>query len=239
MAARLILVLFVFLFLVVSCSAEPETVIETVVHEATVEVEVTRLIEKEVEVTREVEITREVEVPVEVTRIVEIESVVTATPEPTVEPTPEPTVTATVAAAEAPDQLPATPKPVQDMAAALLVQMTTTRGHMLSFGGQIDSALGGGPFYCVDSVNLYDAVVSAPTMDVSAASPEVQNAYGHYRASIDVFRDGAGDMAGNCREAISGNEGTTIGYHQWAMARQKVNEAIDVLSPGIKILGGD
>ncbi len=235
MSARLILILFVLLFLVVSCSAEPETVIETVVHEATVVVKVTRLVEQEVEVTREVEITHEVEVPVEVTRIVEIERVITATPEPT----PEPTMTATVAATAAPAQ-PSTPEPVQDLATTFLEQMENTRRQMQSFGGQIDAALRGDPFSCLDSVYLYDAILSAPTMDVSSASAEVQNAYGRYRASIDIFRDGAKDMAGNCREVVDGTkQGTTIPFQQWGLARQQVDQAIGILSPAIQMLGGE
>jgi len=49
----LILILSVVVILVGSCSTEPETVIETVVHEATIQIEVTRPIEQEVVVTRE------------------------------------------------------------------------------------------------------------------------------------------------------------------------------------------
>jgi hypothetical protein len=236
--------LILFLLLVVSCAGEPQTIVETVVHETTVEVEVTRLVDQEVEITREIEVTREVEVtreiiqevevPVEVTRIVEVEMVVTATPEPTPEPTPKPAT-----AAQPADTQP-TAEPVQDIGTTLLAYMTTTRDYMHSFGGQIDAGLRGDPFNCFDSVYAYDAIVQAPTLDVSTAPPEVQTAYGHYRSSIDIFGSGAYDMAQNCRELVNGTkESAMIGYQQWSIARSQVNQAIDMITPGIQMLGGE
>ena len=77
MKGKLFLLIALVLFLG-ACTAEPETIIETVVHEATVEVLQTVEVEVTVEVTRQVEVTKEV--PVEVTRIVEVEITSTAGP---------------------------------------------------------------------------------------------------------------------------------------------------------------
>jgi hypothetical protein len=210
----------------------PETVIETVVH--TREVPVTRVVQvtNQIEVTRLVEVTREVEVTrlLEVTRLVEmtVERVVTATPEPT--PTPLP-----------PTEVPPTPIPVPTVpsvpVAALLDSMQTAREDMRNFAGLIDVALREGYISCQQVVDLYAKIVNAPTYDVSAGSPVVQNAYGAYRAAIDIFATGARDMNQNCSDFLaSGGSGTGIPFQQWGMARDQVDEALKILDPAIESL---
>jgi hypothetical protein len=220
------LILIVLLAFVTACTAEPETVVQTVVSEVTVEIEITRVVEVTSEVTREVEITREV--PVEVTRIVEVERVITATPKPTPEPTATPEPTNTPQPVQAAAQPTAVP---QDVGTELIDTMFTLRGFMQSYGGMIDSAVRGDSFSCWDAVNLYDTIVAAPTFNVSGSNLEVQSAYGSYRASVDVFADGVWDLANNCRELLSSPENsTTIPAIQWTLARDKIDEAIHILS---------
>lgn len=235
MLAKLIPILLVLLFLIVSCTSTPEIVTETVVQVVTVEfeVEVTRLVVEEVEVTREVIIIDEV--AVEVTRLVEVEPVAS----PTIEPTPEPSATATAVRSQAPDP-PPTPKVDEVSPESLLDEMVTTREQMLGFGGTIDAALGGSSTDCVALVNLYDEIVDTPTMDVSAAAPEVQNAYNAFQTSVSIFHGGTNEMIEHCRKFVDGvKTSVEIPDLQMTAARQTVNEATDVLAPGIYLLGGN
>ena len=238
MLVKFIPIPFVLFFLIVSCTSTPEIVTETVVQVVTVEMEVTRLVVEEVEVTRLVVIIDEVvdEVVVEVTRLVEVELVAT----PTVEPTPEPTMTATAVVTKAPDP-PAAPTAEEVKPESLLEEMVTTRDQMLNFGGTIDAAdLGGSSTNCVVLVNLYDEIVDAPTMDVSAEAPEVQNGYNAFQTSVSIFHEGTKDMIAHCREFVDGViSSVDIPDLQMTAARQKVNEATDILAPGIYLLGGD
>ena len=235
--------LFALLFMVTACASEPETetIMVTVMSEVTVEVEVTRevMVESEVEVTREVmvesevEVTREVlvETEVEVTRVVEVEVVVT----PTLAPTLEATATATVAPQPAAPTAP--PPPSAD--ALLLDSMLNVRSNLQSFGGMIDRAINEGFVSCQDIVDTYDAVVLAPTYDVSSASVVTQGAYPAYRLAIQTFADGARDMTQNCRDFLANPTYGEIGFQQWGAARANVNNALDVLHPAIQAMGGE
>jgi hypothetical protein len=243
------LLFVLFLFTAVACATEPETVtvVETVMSEVTVEVEVTRevVVEQEVEVTREVVVEQEVEVTrevvveqeVEVTRVVEVEVMVTATEEPT----PEATATATPApvptSPPAPAAPPAPPAPSAD--ARLLDSMLNVRSNLQSFGGMIDRAINEGFVSCEDIVDTYDAVVLAPTYDVSSASVVTQGAYPAYRLAIQTFADGAWDMTQNCRDFLANPSYGEIGFQQWGSARANVNNALDVLHPAIQAMGGE
>jgi hypothetical protein len=228
------LLFVLFLFTAVACATEPETVtvVETVMSEVTVEVEVTRevVVEQEVEVTREVVVEQEVEV----TRVVEVEVMVTATEEPT----PEATATATAAPQPAaPTAPPAPPAPSAD--ALLLDSMLNVRSNLQSFGGMIDRAINEGFVSCEDIVDTYDAVVLAPTYDVSSASVVTQGAYPAYRLAIQTFADGAWDMTQNCRDFLANPSYGEIGFQQWGAARANVNNALDVLHPAIQAMGGE
>ena len=223
----------------VACTPEPVEVTRVVEVEKPVEVtrevEITRIVEVEnpVEVTREVKIEVEVTREIEVTRLVEVE--VTAVPTET--PTPLPTNTPAPAS---PSSLPPTEAPSASVEEELLQAMTAARNDMSSYGGLIDAALRTGVISCQDVVDTYDRVAFAPTFDVSAASDEAQYAYGVYRASIDVFTNGARDMTENCREFLANPQsGGGIGRQQWGLARQEVNTAVDTIHPGIQALGGE
>ena len=231
------------MLLLVACSAE---VVE-VTREVEKEVEVTRIVEliqeveREVEVTRIVEITQEVEVTREfqVTRVVEVEVTAVPTPTPVSTATPVPTPTNTPLPPSADTNASAQPTSAGSEE-ALLNAMIGTRTGMQNFGGMIDAALRSGFISCEDVVNTYDNVVFSPTFDLTNASPAAQNAYGGYRAAIEIFRAGAFDMADNCRTAVANpGTGTTIGHQQWGLARQQVNAAVDTIHPAIQSLGGE
>ncbi len=232
-----IVVILVLLFLV-ACSPEAVEVTREVPVEK--EVEVTRLVEvtKEVEVveTVEVEVTRlvevEVETEVEVTRIIEVEVQVTAVPTET--PLPPPTNT------PAPQAAQATAAPAISLQDELLASMLQTRINIDAYGGMIDYALREGAISCEDIVNTYDAILFAPTYDVNNANDLVKNAYPAYRAAIDVFTTGAFDMTENCRNFLAdpGSAGG-IASQQWALARQEVGSAVQVIQPAILSLGGE
>ncbi|WP_420630242.1 hypothetical protein [Candidatus Leptofilum sp.] len=231
-------ILLLGLLFVVACASDPVEVTRVVENDVEVTrfVEVTREVEKEIEVTREIEVPVEITSEVEVTRIVEVEVEVTAVPTqtPTALPTNTPAPTTSSPNTSAPP-----PAAEPNLEETLLNTMVQTRTNMQNFGGMIDTALNSGGISCQAVVETYDNVVLAPTFDVSGASPVVQNAYASYRAAIDVFGNGTRDMAENCRTAITNNSGTSIGFQQWGLARQEVNSAVDIIHPAIQSLGGE
>jgi hypothetical protein len=219
-----------------ACATEPETIVETVIHEATVEVlqtvEVTRQVEVPVEVTRLIDVTKEVQV--EVTRIVEV--VITATPEPTPEPTQEPTPTNTLVSVEAaqPAATPvadALPSPASDVASSLLQASRSLREHIYSFR---DNGLGSGDCYVI--VENQDNFLAAPSFDVSGASSEVQSAYGHYLSALDLAKDAALGIGQGCRDAITNQKGFSITGLNYNDMRGKLDRALEELAPAIEVL---
>ena len=229
--------LIIALILVLSaCAAEPETIIETVIHEVTVEVpqtvEVTREVEVPVEVTRQVEVTKEV--AVEATRVVEV--VITATQEPTLEPTLEPTPTNTPAPVEAAQTAATTatdalPPPPSDLAGRLLLASLTSREHISSFGER-----GLEPGDCNVIVRNQDNFLAAPSFDVSGASPEVPGAHGQYLAALDLAKDAALGIGQGCREAIANQSGFTITMLNYNDISGKLERALAALDSGIDLL---
>ena len=238
MKGKLIL-LAVLLLALGACTAEPETIVETVIQEATVEVpqtvevEVTRQVEVTVEVTREVEVEVTKEVPVEVTRIVEV--MVTATPEPTSEPTPTNTpepIQATEPATE-PAAAPAaepSPEPASDLVSSLLQASYTLRD---SINGFRDGLAGGN---CHEVVKHQDVFLASPRFDVSAAPSEVQWAYGHYLASLDLAKDAALGIGDGCRNAIETQTRFTITGLNYQDIRSKLERAMSELNDAVNIL---
>lgn len=232
---------FIFLLLGVlfsaACAAESVEVTRVIENEVEVTrlVEVTREVEQEIEVTRQVEVPVEITLEVEVTRIVEVEVEVTAVPTET--PLPTPTNTPLPPSTTQDNSPP--PTEAASIEATLLATMIQARTSMQDLGGMIDAALRSGGISCQAIVDTYDSVVLAPTFDVTNENPTVQNAYAAYRAAIGVFGNGARDMAENCRTAIVENSGTTIGAQQWGLARQEVNFAVDIIHPAIQSLGGE
>lgn len=215
----LLAILFSSLLILSACSAEPETIIETVVVEYTrevpVTVEVTRRVESTIEVIQEIEVTREL--PVEVTRLVEI--VVTATPEPTPEPTLEPT------AALAPDTGPsaaATSVPPQDIDLTSILfdathQVTEQCGVITDMfrnvctQGSFNSS-GTAPIQCSRLVENYEAIRDAPVFNVSEENQELLNVYSLYRAAVEASTERLAILYEECRTQHAGEAETTIHY---------------------------
>lgn len=230
----------IVLLLLVACGAEPVEVTREVTIEK--EVEVTRIVEvevvNEVEVIEEVEVTRivEVQTEVEVTRIVEVEVEVTAVPTET--PLPTPTNTPAPRAAN-PEPSP-TEAPVADLQEQLLASMLQTRINIDAYGGMIDFALRRGSIDCQQIVNTYDAILNAPTYDVTNANDLVKNAYPAYRSAITVFTNASRDMSENCRNFLANPEQSGgIDALQWGMARLEVGTAVSIIQPAILSLGGE
>jgi hypothetical protein len=231
------LILFVVLLLALgACTAEPETIVETVIQEATVEVyqtvevEVTRQVEVPVEVTRQVEVTKEV--PVEVTRIVEV--VVTATPEPTPTPTPTntpaPTQDAPVAQAAEAAEAPAAEPPASDAASGLLQASYTLRS---SINGFRDGLAAGN---CYEVVKHQDVFLASPSFDVAGTPSDVQWAYGHYQEALALAKDAALGIGQGCRDAIATQTRFSITGLNYQDIRRKLDRALEALNPGIETL---
>ena len=225
------LILFVALLLALgACTAEPETIVVTVIQETTVEVrqtvevEVTRQVEVTVEVTRQVEVTKEV--PVEVTKIVEM--VVTATPEPT--PTPEPTSTPAPVQATQPAAAPAAAPPASGVTGGLLQASYALRD---SINGFRDGFAAGN---CYDLVNHQDIFLNSPGFDVSGAASEVQWAYGQYQAALDLAKDAALGIGQGCREAIATQTNFSITGLNAGDIRGKLDRAMNALNPAIETM---
>lgn len=111
--------------------------------------------------------------------------------------------------------------------------MRNVRRQLESFGGLIDVALRQGYIDCQVEVNSYDAIVGAPTYNVSGSSESVRWAHDRYRAAIGVFSAGAADMTQNCRNYLINPQPGSIGFQQWGPARQQVNAALETLAPAI------
>ena len=225
------LILFVALLLALgACAAEPETIVETVIQETTVEVlqtvevEVTRQVEVTVEVTRQVEVTKEV--LVEVTKIVEV--VVTATPEPT--PTPEPTSTPAPAQAAQPAAPAADPPPPSGVTGGLLQASYTLRD---SINGFRDGLAAGD---CHEVVGHQDVFLVSPSFDVSGSSSEVQWAYGHYQTALELAKDAALGISQGCRDAIANQSRFSITGLNYQDITGKLERALAELNPGIDVL---
>ena len=234
-----LIVLPILLFLV-ACASEPVEVTREVMVEK--EVEVTRVVEvtNEVEVVEEVEVTRivEVEKEVEVTRIVEVEVEVEVTAVPT--ETPEPTPTNTPAPQPANAEPQPTSAPAVNLQDELLASMLQVRINIDAYGGMIDGALRSGYVDCQEIVNTYDAILNAPTYDVTNANDLVKNAYPAYRRAIDVYTNASRDMSENCRSWLADpSQGGGIDRQQWGLARAEVGTAVSIIQPAILSLGGE
>jgi len=227
----LFLIISILLLCAVSCTAEPQVVLETVVVHETVEVpitvEVTRQVEVLLEVTEEIKVTRQVtvEVPVEVTRI--IEKVVTPTPEPTATPsvTPEP------APASSQQSLPAA-APTGSVS-AMMAAGRSLRDMNNTIRGEIHSSESGS---CHTIINIYQTALTLPDFDMSGAAPEVQTAYADYREGLSAFLDAVDDLADGCQNAIDNDASFLIPRILWSDTMGKLNHALTVTSRSFESL---
>ena len=204
--------------LIASACAEPEPEIVEVTREVSVP--------QTVEVPRTVEVTREVttivqevvEATVEVTRIERV--VVTASPPPT--PTSSP--------------IAPTPLPTANVASQLLVAMRGTRSDLEELGGVIDTAVRTGVISCQRTVDLHNTIVNAPMLDTSASTDAAASASDRYALAVEVYAEGGGALAEQCRNAMEGQGKNQIPAQTWTRARKGVNDALGILIPAIETL---
>lgn len=241
--------LLVLCLILSACSTSSEEIAQIV--EQTVEarppliefmketVEVTRIVEMQVEteVTRLVEV--ETTVEVEVTRIVEIE--ITSTPEPTPTPTLTPIPTAT-----------SVPQPTA------IPQQSNDQGNSETNSGDINadilahleyvksrlddyrSNLSGG-INCQLEIGIVDELTSIRQFDLSTATPETQNAYNNYVSGITVFQEGVRDLDTHCRDFLAENSTSSnrVTGDKYSFALNGVEDAITILRNAIQSLGGN
>jgi hypothetical protein len=122
----------------------------------------------------------------------------------------------------------------------LLWALHNTNQQLLEFGGLIDGGIRAGEIHAQPTVDLYDAIVNTPTFDVTGCDAVTQRAYGNYREAVELFRDGARDMVGACRAYLNdepGQKGFTP-FQQWGLARQRTNDAAELINQAIRWLEG-
>lgn len=227
MKGKVIFLICAVVLVLSACQAEPETIVETVVHEVTVAVpqtvEVTREVEVEVEVTRQVEVIQEA--TVEVTRIVEVEVMVTPSP------APEPTATSTTSPAAAVPNPPAGPPPVTNVTASLLQASYDLRTQLYRFR---DNGMSSAD--CNVIVESDDYFNSRPELDVSGSATDVQTAYNLYREALAIARDASLGISQGCRDAIANGTSFSITHLNYMDINGKASHAIRKLDSGIGIL---
>ena len=117
--------------------------------------------------------------------------------------------------------------------------MHNTNQQLLEFGSLIDEAVRSGVLRCQSTVDLYDAIIAdAPTYDMSGYDAVTQRAYDHYRQTVDVFENGAWDMVHACHDYLNSepDEKGFIPFQQWGLARQRVNDAGELVNQAIRWL---
>jgi hypothetical protein len=122
---------------------------------------------------------------------------------------------------------------------ALLLQAARGANQdLLEFGGVIDEALRIGSIHCQSEVESYDAVTSAPRFDVPGSDPVTQRAYEYYENALCIFTDGARDLTLHCSSFLRGESENKplIPPQEWALARQRTNEAAELLNQAIRWL---
>ncbi len=235
------LLILILSLVLASCGTSPEEIAQIV--DQTVEarppvvevmeetVEVTRIVEVpvEMEVTRLVEVEATVEVEVEVTRVVEVE--ITSTPEPT------PTATAT-----------AVPQPAAnsnqgssgtgsgDVNADVLAHLEYVYSRLNDYRGNLS-----GPINCRVEIEIVDELAVIRQFDLSAATPETQNAYNNYVNGITVFQQGARDLDTHCRDFLAENSTSSnqVTNDKYGFALNGVEDAKNILRSAIQSLGGN
>jgi hypothetical protein len=180
-----------------------------------------------------------VEVVVEVTRVVEVE--ITSTPEPT------PTATATAIATATP-----LPQPTAvleqnnnqgnnatgsgDINAEVLAHLEYVKSRLDDYRGNL-----GGAINCQVEIAIVDELTAVRQFNLSAATPETQNAYNNYVNGITVFQQGVKDLDTHCRDFLAENSTSSnqVTSDKYSFAINGVESAITILRNAIQSLGGN
>ena len=153
----------------------------------------------------------------------------TATPKPTETATPKPTKVVTVApkntATPKPTAAPKTP-PIADA-------VRKTLGYVDDVGGAMDRLYhGSGAEGCNPLLTDYFGIIGAPTYDTAALPANAQNAYGPYRAAVDLMSVRLKPIAAVC---LTG--GGSIGKLDFDTARTAIAEASSMLNQALGLMG--
>ena len=234
--------LLVLGLIVSACGTSPEEIAQIV--DQTVEaqppivevqeetVEVTRIVEVlvETEVTRLVEVEATVEVVVEVTRVVEVEITSTPEPTPTATATPIPQPTAVQ------EQNSSSGTSSGDINADVLAHLEYVKSRLDDYRNNL-----GGPINCQLEIAIVDELTAVRQFNLSAATPETQNAYNNYVSGITVFQQGVTDLDTHCRDFLAENSTSSnqVTGDKYSFALTGVENAITTLRNAIQSLGGN
>ncbi|MCA9933558.1 MAG: hypothetical protein KC415_06520 [Anaerolineales bacterium] len=234
--------LLVLGLIVSACGTSPEEIAQIV--DQTVEaqppivevqeetVEVTRIVEVlvETEVTRLVEVEATVEVVVEVTRVVEVEITSTPEPTPTATATPIPQPTAVQ------EQNSSSGTSSGDINADVLAHLEYVKSRLDDYRNNL-----GGPINCQLEIAIVDELTAVRQFNLSAATPETQNAYNNYVSGITVFQQGVTDLDTHCRDFLAENSTSSnrVTGDKYGFALHGVEDAITILRGAIQSLGGN
>jgi hypothetical protein len=164
----------------------------------------------------------------------------TDTPYPTFTPTstttPEPTPMPTMAVQALPVQptIPASPAGLTK--AGLLQMMQIAHNIMGQVSGVINSASADEmDVDCVTAVQIYDAFVPIPAVNLAGSSAALQNAYGAYQAAVQIVIDNNG-LIEDCRHKLTTSGAGSIPAPVWSYFLTQLNRGLDSLAQAIQQL---
>ncbi len=163
----------------------------------------------------------------------------TATESPTPTETVAPTAAATISSQPAPTSAPVV-NVTEQLAAKIqdeLTRIDIIRGAFLPLSPGGGGTITEQPTDCGAIVSSYDSIANVLTVDVSAQTPTVQNAYGVYRAATDTVLSLLAPWVEICRTDIaSGVVRRIIDQNQYGILRQALDLPIGQLNQAINSL---
>ena len=163
----------------------------------------------------------------------------TATESPTVTATAEPTSAPTTSGQAVPTSAPAV-NVSEQLAAKIqdeLTRIDIIRGAFLPLSPGGGGTITGEPTDCGAIVSSNDSIANVLTVDVSAQTPTVQNAYGIYRAATDTVLNLLAPWVDICRtDLASGVSRRIIDQNQYGILRQALDQPIGQLNQAINSL---
>ncbi|MBK8904795.1 MAG: hypothetical protein IPM53_26685 [Anaerolineaceae bacterium] len=163
----------------------------------------------------------------------------TATESPMATETVEPAAAATTSGQPVPTSAPVV-NVTEQLAAKIqdeLTRIDIIRGAFLPLSPGGGGTLTEQPSDCGAIVSSYNSIANVLTVDVSAQSPTVQNAYGVYRAATDTVLSLLAPWVEICRtDLASGVSRRIIDQNQYGILRQALDQPIGQLNQAINSL---
>ena len=163
----------------------------------------------------------------------------TATELPTATETVEPTAAATTSSQPAPTSAPVVnvseqiATKIQDELTRIEIFRSSLRPTKLEWGNNYTEL----PSDCGAIVSSYDSIANVLTVDVSAQSPTVQNAYAIYRSATDAVVNLMAPWVEICRtDLASGASRRIIDYNQHSILYPALDQPIGQLNQAINLL---